>query len=182
MNAALPLRSISIQRLLTQQVTRASVTFCLDDDQQEVPPLLLFSSAWAQPLISAYARVLAMLSLGDDAKVLFPCEFRDSPTAPLGLICRERPVDGSAAGVLRAAIVSRAVQEALGFTLSDSRHQRINFMDVVRQCESPGTLAWRSLRCRGTDDWLRLASSITIDLRLPPEDVSTEDVLQAVKI
>jgi len=174
-------RPISVQRLLAQQLTQAGVTFCLDEDQQEVPLLLLLSPAWSQPLISAYARVLAMLSLGDDARVLFPCDFRPSPTAPLGLVCREKPVDGSAAGILRAAIVSRAAQEALGFTLDDSQQQRINFMDVVRQCEMPGTLAWRALRCDSADDWSRLASTLTIDLHLHSDEASAENVLQVAK-
>jgi len=183
LNAPQTPRIITVQRLLARQAAQAGVTFCLDDDAQEAPPLLLFSPAWAQPLISAYARVLAMLSLGDAAQVLFPCEFKTSSAAPLGLVCKEGPIDGSAAGLLRAAIVSRAAQEALGFTLFASRPQpqRINFMDVVRRCESPETLAGRALRCRSTDDWSQLASSLTMDLHLQPEDEPAEDVLQVAK-
>jgi len=174
-------RPIPVQVLLTRQATQAGVSFSLDDEQQEVPPLLLFSSAWAQPLVSAYARVLAMLSLGNDAAILFPCEFKPNAAAPLGFVCREKPIDGSAAGILRAAIVSRAAQEALGFSLFDADRKRVDFMRVVRQCETIGTLPWQALRCDSDEAWRELASRLTIDIRPPVGEDVAEDALQAAK-
>lgn len=174
-------KPVSVQRLLAQQVAQAKVSFCLDDDRQDVPPLLLFSAAWAQPLVSAYARLLSILAMGEDARVLFPCDFKSSATAPLGLVCREKPLDGSAAGLLRAALVSRAAQEALGFSLFEDRPQRVNFMEVVRQCESADTLAGQALRCQSTQDWVKLASTMTLDIHLASEELAVDATLQTNK-
>jgi len=174
-------RTITVQRLLAQQAIQAGITFGLDDDPQDVPPLLLFAAAWSQPLVSAYARLLSILSMGKNAHILFPCEFKSSPAAPLGLICTEAPVNGSADGILRAAIVSRAAQEALGFSFFDKNPQRVNFMDVVRRCASEETLAGQALRCQTTQDWVRLASGMTLDAHLFSEDWAADAIFQTNK-
>jgi hypothetical protein len=55
-------------------------------------------------------------------------------------------------------------------------------MDVVRQCESTETLAGRAIRCRAPQDWVKLASTMTLDVSIDADEMATEAALQTIKV
>lgn len=106
---------LTAQRLLALQAMQARIYFTMDEGSTPVPPMMMFASGWAMPLVAAYARAVALTSLGAGATALLQEQRRSSAVSPLGEEVTVGIIDGSAAGLLRAALLSYAAQEALGF-------------------------------------------------------------------
>ncbi len=151
------MHAIPIQRLLTHEVNHARVSFFFGDAQQETPAILIFSPAWAMPLVAAYAKGIAVQALGRDALALVQERRTQSEDAPLGYISHLAAVDGTAQGLLRAAVVTRAAQEALGYSLMSAQPQRVNWLSVVAQATSQqDSLSYRLLHCQSDDELIDL--------------------------
>lgn len=125
---------IPVQRLLAHEARQARVRFFIDDSGNEVPAIMVFSPSWAMPLVSAYAKCLAVRAFGESSLEWMRDRLMISKRSPLGYESHWAAIDGSAHGLLRAAILTRAAQEALGYTLfpeAGGDEQRVNWQAIV---------------------------------------------------
>lgn len=160
------MHAIPLQRLLTHEANRAQVVFLEDNAEagvtgalRRVGALLVFSPAWAMPLVAAYARAIAYGALGERGVQWLGANTHARSGAALELETHVPPVDGSAQGIWRAAIFTRAAQEALGYTLdvlpSDdpARRQLVNWSEIAdRAMRDPQSIAYRLLRAASNQD------------------------------
>ena len=108
------MRAIPAQRLLGAHAKQSRVIFKSDSDRiLTVPPLLVFSPVMYLPAVVAKAKALAELAFGSSDMLGI------KRTAGHGLLNQEADVlaiDGTAPGILRAALLTRASEMVFGFS------------------------------------------------------------------
>lgn len=152
------MHAIPAQRLLTHEVNQAGVGFFLGEERQAVPSILIFSPAWSLPLVAAYAKAMAMQALGERAHEIVAEARVESARAPLGFESHLGPIDGSPEGLLRAAFLTRAAQEALGYVLGRSNQPKVDWLAVVERATAQReSLAYRLLHANSPQELLEVA-------------------------
>lgn len=142
---------LTAQRLLALQAMQARIHFTMDEGATPVPPMVMFASGWAMPLVVAYARAVVLASLGAGATTLLQEQRRPSLMSPFGEEVTVGAIDGSAAGLLRAAVLSYAAQEALGFRWDEPNTVDLDVL-VHSVMLKPQGLAAQLLRARSEAD------------------------------
>lgn len=166
------MHAIPAQRLLTHEARQAGVKFLMGDSRREIPSLLIFSAAWAMPLVSTYAKALALAAFGRGSAVLIEAQRVASDLAPLGYESHVLPMDGSPAGLLRAALLTRAAQEALGYRLNAPQIQPVDWVALVNRARHDRDCLPARLLAADEAGESALMDVVREGLIVPPADLS----------
>lgn len=150
------MRVVPVQRLLTQQALAAGWRFALGapalGGAVPVAPMMVFSPGWLMPLINRYAMALGVAMLGEASLAMWGHRREAVNGSPLGWESHVLPVDGSAEGILRAALVSRACEEALGARFDRPRVELPLTSVIDRALGDKDSFAYRVLHAEDDRD------------------------------